>query len=166
MVFSMELTHHEIAEKFDTKYIATSSTGYILPPSIYKISDITLMLKSLLPDDVKVKNTIDDITLKSNLSTEKQNFTKKSFLYTMLGFNYSPSGMLGEIKGFFQKIPGTYKSEKPLNITGIGEMHLKSNVIDGSFEDGCREPNFLGLLLINHRVIKYTNNQELNFSKI
>ena len=37
---------------------------YTLPPSFYEIGDFNLMLKSLLPDDVKVDITIDDIRLR------------------------------------------------------------------------------------------------------
>ena len=47
---------------------------------MYEIFDIKLMLKSLLPDDVKVNITINDIRLRSNLTTNKTiRFTKKSF---------------------------------------------------------------------------------------
>ena len=45
----MELTHHEIAEILDTNYIAVSSVGYTILPEIYEISDLNLILKSLLP---------------------------------------------------------------------------------------------------------------------
>ena len=44
MVFRMELTNSEIAEILDTKYNATSPTGYILPPSIDETNDNNLML--------------------------------------------------------------------------------------------------------------------------
>ena len=36
MVSRMELTYHEIAEILDTKYIATSCTGYTLPAGTYE----------------------------------------------------------------------------------------------------------------------------------
>ena len=71
MVFRMELTYHEIADILDTSYIAASSTGYALQRSIYEICDTNLILKSLLPDDVKVNVTFDDISLRSNLTTHK-----------------------------------------------------------------------------------------------
>ena len=46
------------------------------------------MLKSLLPKELKVIITIDDIRLKSNLkSIQTIIFTKRSFFYTTLGFN-------------------------------------------------------------------------------
>ena len=61
MVFRMELTISEGEELLDTKYIPTSSTWYTPPPRNYKNSDVNLMLKSLLPDDMKLNNTIDDV---------------------------------------------------------------------------------------------------------
>ena len=62
------------------KYFATSSTRYTVPPGIYEITDVNLMLKSLLPNDVKVEITIDDIRLRSNLGKNKTiRFTKKYF---------------------------------------------------------------------------------------
>ena len=61
------------------------------------------MLKSLLPDDVKVIFTSDDFRLRSKLGINKTiEFTKKSF-YTVLGFTHSHSGGLGDIEGFIQK---------------------------------------------------------------
>ena len=43
------------------KYIPTSTIENTLPIGIYENSDINLMLKSLLPKDVKLDITIDDI---------------------------------------------------------------------------------------------------------
>ena len=48
---------------------------------MYEIIDITFLLKSLIPKDVKVNFTIDDVRIKSNLTTNKAiGLTKKSFL--------------------------------------------------------------------------------------
>ena len=61
------------------------------------------MLKSLLPKKVKVNFTIDDIRLRSNLTTNKTiMFIENSFFYTILGFNQSYSGTLGDSEGFVQ----------------------------------------------------------------
>ena len=80
MVYRMELTYDEIVDILDVKHIAGSPICYTLPPGLYKISDFTLMVKSLFPDEVKVNFTIDDIRLKSNLRTNKTlRFTIKSF---------------------------------------------------------------------------------------
>ena len=80
MVFRMELTYNEIENILDMKYIDASTTGHTLEPGIFEVSDFNMMIKSSLPDEVIVINSIDDIRLRSNLtinSTSK--FTEKSF---------------------------------------------------------------------------------------
>ena len=67
-------------------------------------------------------------------------FTNKSFFYIILGFTQSPSYPLDDIDGFYQLIPGSYESDKTINITGIDKVHLKCNVVDGSIVNGVREP--------------------------
>ena len=37
-------------------------------------------------------------------------------------------------------IPASYKSDKPINITGIDKIHLKYDCIDESINNGTREP--------------------------
>ena len=71
MVFRMELTHHEIAEILDSNYIDEKTIGHSLPPGIYKITDLKLMLKFYTPAYVKVNTAIDDIALKSSLTINK-----------------------------------------------------------------------------------------------
>ena len=80
MVYRMDLSYDEIVDILDVEYIATSSTGYTLSPGFYEISDLRSMLKSLLPDDVKVNITYDNVGLRSNLTTDKIiKFIRKSF---------------------------------------------------------------------------------------
>ena len=55
MVYRFQLTHDEIIDILDLKYIPTTTIGYTLPPVIFEFIDISLMLKSLLPNEVKVK---------------------------------------------------------------------------------------------------------------
>ena len=120
---------------------AGTTVGFTLPPGIYEITDINLMIKSLFPSKVKVKVTIDGIRLGQNLTTNKTiRYTKKSFLYTLLGLTPSHLSPSGDIDGFIQLIPGSYKSEKPINITGIDKNHLKCDCINGSVVNGIREP--------------------------
>ena len=52
-----------------------------------------------------------------------------------MGFTQSHSGLSGDIEGFIQFIPGSYKSNKPIIITGIDKIHLKCDCING-----CRGP--------------------------
>ena len=62
------------------KHIDASTSGYTLPPGIYEVSVINLVLKSLLPDDVKVNITIDDIRLRSNITNSNTTrCNKRSF---------------------------------------------------------------------------------------
>ena len=120
LVYRMQLTYNEITDILDLEYIPTKRTGYSLNPGIYEVIDLNNTLKHILPDNVKIDITIDDIRLKSNLKTNQTLlFTNKSFFYTILGFTQSQQGILNDIDGFYQIISGSYKSNKPINITGI-----------------------------------------------
>ena len=66
LVYRMQLTYDEIIDVLDLKYISTESRGYSLNPGIYEVIDLNNTLKHILPDNVKVSITIDDIRLKSN----------------------------------------------------------------------------------------------------
>ena len=95
------------------------------------------MLKRLLPNNVKISFIIDDIRLKSKLNINQTSiFTKKISFYTVLGSVKSYPAVLGDVGGFFKKIPGSYKSNEPNNIRGID----KSDCINGSVIKGTREP--------------------------
>ena len=54
-------------------------------------------------------------------------------------------------------IPGSYKSDKAINITGIGKIHLKCDCIQGSIVNGTCEP-FLYSFALNqppgHKIYK------------
>ena len=114
----MGLTYDEIVvEVLDIKYIGGSTKGYTLPPGVNKITDNILMLKSLLPKEVKVSIKIDDMRRKSNIITHKTNrFTEKNFVYIILGFIQSYSVVLVDFEGFVELIPGTYEQEIDLSI--------------------------------------------------
>ena len=141
LVYRMRLSYDEIMDILDLKYIPTRRTGYSLNPCIYEIVDLNNTLNYMLPDNVKVNVTIDDIRLKSNLKINQTlMFTEKSFFYTILGFTQSRSYPLDDIDGFYQLIAGSYKSDRPINITGIDKIHLKCDCIQGSIVNGIREP--------------------------
>ena len=141
LVYRMRLSYEEIINILDLKYIPTKRTGYSLNRGIYEVIDLNNTLKYILPDKVKVYVTIGDISLKANLKTNQTLFfTEKSFFYTILGFTRSRSYPLDDIDGFYQLIAGSYKSDKPNNITGIDKIHLKCDCIEGSIVNGVREP--------------------------
>ena len=158
LVYRMRLSYDEIMNILDLKYIPTKSTGYSLDPSIYEVVDLNNTLKHNLPDNVKVNITIDDIRLKSNLKIiQTLIFTERSFFYTTLGFTQSRSYPLDDIDGFYQLIAGSYKSHKPINITGIDKIHLKCDCIQGSIVNGIREPILYSFALSSppgHKIFK------------
>ena len=141
LVYRRQLTYDESIDILDLKYIPSNRTGYSLNPGDYEVVDLNSTLKYILPDNVKISVTIDDIRLKSNLKfNQTLIFTKKSFFHTILGIVQSYSGELGDIEGFIQLVPGLYKGDKPINFTGIDKVHLKCDCINGSIVNGVREP--------------------------
>ena len=141
LVYRMRLSCDEIMDILDLNYIPIKRTGYSLNPGIYEFVDLNNTSKHILPNNVKVNITKDDIRLKSNLKINQTLiFTEKSFFYTILGFTQSRSYRLDDIDGFYQLIAGSYKSDKPINITGIDKIHLKCDCIQGSIVNGIREP--------------------------
>ena len=141
LVYRFKLTYDEIMDILDLKYIPTKRTGYSIEPNIYNMVDLNNTLKNILPDNVKIDVTIDERKYKTDLKINQTLiFTNKSFFYTILGFTQSHQGPLNDIEGFYQILPGSYKSDKPNNITGIDKVHLKCNVVDGSIVNGIREP--------------------------
>ena len=80
----MRLSYDEIMDILDLKYIPTKRTGYSLSPGFYEVVDLSNTLKHILPNNVKINITIDDIRLKSNLGINQTLlFTEKSFFYTI-----------------------------------------------------------------------------------
>ena len=158
LVYRMRLSYDEIMDILDLKYIPTKRTGYSLNPGIYEIVDLNNTLKYILPDNVKVSVTIDEIRLKSNLKINQTLiFTEKSFFYTILGFTQSRSYPLDDIDSHYQIIAGSYKSDKPINITGIDKVHLKCDCIQGSIVNGIREPILYSFALSSppgHKIYK------------
>ena len=154
----MQLTRDEIIDILDLKYISTKTTGYSFNPGIYEVIDLNNVLKYILPDNVKVSVTIDDIRIKSKLKIiQTLIFTEKSFFYTILGFTQSHQGPLNDIKGFFQILAGSYQSNEPINITGIDKIHLKCDCIQGSIVNGIREAilsSFALSLPPGHKIFK------------
>ena len=158
LVYRMQLTYDEIIDVLDLKYISTERRDYSLNPGFYEVIDLNNTLKHILPDNVKVSITIDDIRLKSSLKINQTLiFTEKSFFYTILGFTQSRSYPLDDIDGFYQLIAGLYKSDKHINVTGIDKIHLKCDCIQGSIVNGIRESILFSFALSSppgHKIYK------------
>ena len=141
LVYRFQLTYDEIKDVLYLKYIPTKRIGYSLNPGIYEVDDLNNTLIFILPDNVKVNITIDDIRLQSNLKINQTLiFTEKCFFYKFLGFTRSRSYPLEDIEGFYQLIAESYKSDRPINITGIDKVHSKCDCMNGSIVNGIRKP--------------------------
>ena len=141
LVYRMQLTYNEIIDILDLKYISTKRIGYSIEPNINNVVDLKKTLKNILPNNVKIDITIDERKYKADLKINQTLlFTNKSFFYFILGFTQSHSYPLDDMEGFYQLIAGSYKSERPINITGVDKLHLKCDCIDGSIVNGIREP--------------------------
>ena len=66
LVYRVQLTYGEIIDISDLKYIPTKRTCFSLNPGFFEVIDLNNTLKYILPDNVKVSVTIDDVRLKSN----------------------------------------------------------------------------------------------------
>ena len=86
------------------------------------------------------------------------------FFYTILGFTWSRSYPLDDIDGLYQIIAGSYKSDRPINITGIDKILLKCDCNTGNIVNGGREP-ILYSFASSYPDMKYTMNLESNFVK-
>ena len=106
---------------------------YELTPGIYSFQDISDALK---PFGCHVE--YDDISMKSDLLTNKiLRFDKNSFFKTLLGFS----------SGWDYKNNNDYVSDKITDLSTIDKIHLKCNVIDGSIQDGLRQPILFSFVL-------------------
>ena len=66
-------------------------------------------------------------------------FDEKSFFHTILGF--TPYWDSKPTNAIFADAPGVYTSDKIiLNLNTINKIHLKCDCIDGSTQDGIRQP--------------------------
>ena len=80
LVYRMQLTYNEIIDKLDLEYIPSKRIGHSLSLSIYEVELLNNTLKHILPDNVKVSVTIDNIKLKSKSKINQTLiFTENSF---------------------------------------------------------------------------------------
>ena len=73
-------------------------------------------------------------------------FDDKSFFHTLLGFDsywdYKPTIAI------HADFPGVYTNDKDiLNLNTINKIHLKCDAIDGSIQDGLRQPILFSFVL-------------------
>ena len=130
-----------VLDKYNSGFIT-----YELQPGIYTFKDISeVLFKNLQIENPGHGNVIhieyDDITMKTKLFLRSGiiaiRFDEKSFFSTILGFT----------PGLDYKHYNKYISQKIVNLSNTNKIHLKCDCIDGSFQDGVRQPILFSFVL-------------------
>ena len=91
-------------------------------------------------------------------------FDKRSFFHTLLCFepywDYKPTN------SNHGTIPGVYISDKILKLNTIDEIHLKCDCIDGSIQDGIRQPILFSFVLDKPSGYKVFEPETIHYKKI
>jgi len=120
--------------------------SYEIPPGVYTFKDLSeSLLKILQPEYEGYHNAIDiefdDNTMKTKLVVRSGiiaiNFDEKSFFSTILGFK----------PHWDYKHYNEYNCQKIINLNTIDKIHLKCDVIDGSIQNGQRQPVLFSFVL-------------------
>ena len=126
-------------------------TTYELDPGNYTVEDLQKAVYPLDDHEGTLQIEYDDLNKKVKLILTRfgstfgtLRFDKKSFFHTLLKFepywDYKPTN------ANLADSPGVYTSDKIiLNLSTIDKIHLKCDCIDGSIQDGVRQPIFLVL---------------------
>ena len=130
-----------VLDEYNSSFIT-----YELQPGIYTFKDISEALFNILQSEYPVpSNTIviefDDITRKTKLVVNSGiiaiRFDEKSFFSTILGFT----------PGWDYKHYNKYISQKIVNLSNTNKIHLKCDCIDGTIQDGIRQPILYSFIL-------------------
>ena len=130
---------------------------YELSPGIYTIQDISDAIQTFSGHEETIQLEYDDISMRATIILKFKNekmkfalgtlrFYKQSFFHTLLGFSpywdYKPSISNHVL------IPDVYPSDKIiLNLNTIDKIHLKCDCIDGSIQNGVRQPILFSFVL-------------------
>ena len=130
---------------------------YELTPGNYTIQDISNAIQTFSGHRETIQLEYDEINKRTTINLKFKNektlfalgtlrFDKQSFFHTLLGFppywDYKPDNSNHVL------IPGVYPSDKIiLNLNTINKIHLKCNCIDGSIQDGIRQPILFSFVL-------------------
>ena len=124
----------------------SSFITYEIPPGIYTFKDSSGGLLNLLQSEYKgdfnkIAIEFDDITRKTKLDVRPGiiaiRFDERSFFSTILGFT----------SGWDYKHYNKYISQKIVKLSGTNKIHLKCDYIDGSIQNGFRQPILFSFVL-------------------
>ena len=130
-----------VLDEYNSSFIT-----YELQQGIYTFKDNSEALFNILQSEYSVpSNTtvieFDDITRKTKLVVNSGiiaiRFDEKSFFSTILGFT----------PGWDYKHYNKYISQKIVNSSNTNKIHLKCDCIDGTIQDGIRQPILFSFVL-------------------
>ena len=161
---NIQLILKQYIEKFIT---------YELDPGNYTIEDIQKAVYPLGDHEGTLQIGYDDLDKKTKLILTRfgdtfgtLRFDKKSFFHTLLGFtpywDYKPTNAI------HADAAGVYTSDKIiLNLNTINKIHLKCDIIDGSVQDGVRQPIVFSFVLDKPSGYKiFCQPETIHFKKI
>ena len=132
----------------------TNSATYVLDPGIYTIKDLQKAVYPLGDHQGNSQIEYDDLNKKtkplltcfgSTFGTLR--FDKKSFFFHTL-FKFEPHWDYKLTNAINADTPGVYTTDKIiLNLSTIDRILLKFDVIDGSIQDGVRQPILFSFVL-------------------
>ena len=137
-----------ILKQYNEKFVS-----YELDPGNYSIEDLQKAVYPLGDHEGTLQIKNDDLNKKVKLILTRfgltfgtLRFDEKSFFNTLLGFDpywdYKPTNAI------HADSPGVYISDKIiLNLDTINKIHLKCDCIDGSIQDGVRQPILFSFVL-------------------
>ena len=137
-----------ILKQYNEKFIT-----YELGPGNYTIDDLQKAVYPLGDHEGTLQIEYDNLSKKVKLILTRfgdtfgtLKFDKKSFFHTLFGFtpcwNYKPTNAI------HADAPGVYTSDKIiLKLNTIDKIHLKCDNIDGSVQDGVRQPILFSFVL-------------------
>ena len=127
---------------------------YELTPGIYIIQDISHAVHTFSRHSEIIQIEYDDISMKTKIILNFKNnergmfglgtlrFDERSLFHFLLGFepywDYKPN---------HRPIPGVYISDQFLYLSTTNKIHLKCVCIDGSVQDGVRQPILFSFVL-------------------
>ena len=141
---------------------------YQLSPGIYTIKDISDVVQTFSGHGVIIEIEYNDISMKTKIILKYKDlrenfglgtlrFDKKSFFHTLLG--HDPY--------FDYKVPGVYTSDEILNINTTNKIHLKCDCIDGSIQNGVRQPILYSFVLVKKPGYKiFSEPETVHYKKI
>ena len=130
-----------VLDEYNSNFIT-----YEIPTGIYSFKDVSEVLLNFLQSKYegvfdKIVIEFDDFTKRTKLEVRLGmvaiRLDEKSFFSTILGFT----------PGWDYKHYNKYVSQKMVNLSSTNKIHLECDCIDGSIQDGLRQPILYSFVL-------------------